>query len=240
MTGKVRSFKTKDQLGGRKAKNVNSKQYKQYAKGRAIKVRYQAYGSYIWDKTTDNLWVPDYYVKTGSDSFVAGMARCDNDKPAGGGGTGSGGSGGVGANSNCYAANAYHGRFSESAAAGVRGPASGTASQKIERVISAALSQTTRGLPYSYAFWKGAGINIGPNTSYQYSKGRKIAWSKIRRGDLIFWGNGDNSGSTTHVAIYLGGGKIAEATWPRTKNSVHVRSFIRSSANSAHVIRFFG
>jgi hypothetical protein len=40
-------------------------------------------GSAIWDKTSDGLWVADYYVKTPSTDIV--MTRCDNDpQPTGG------------------------------------------------------------------------------------------------------------------------------------------------------------
>jgi hypothetical protein len=36
------------------------------------------YGSAIWDKTTDGLYVPDYYVSTGSAGYVPGLPRCDS------------------------------------------------------------------------------------------------------------------------------------------------------------------
>lgn len=31
----------------------------------------------IWDKTADDLWVPDQYVRTGVDGFAQGVPRCD-------------------------------------------------------------------------------------------------------------------------------------------------------------------
>lgn len=74
-----------------------------------------------------------------------------------------------------------------------------------------------------HAFWKGAGVDIGDATPQQYQKGKKVSTEHLKRGDLIFWGNGDNAASTKHVAIYLGKGKVVEAAPPRTKNSVHVK-----------------
>lgn len=62
-----------------------------YAAGSMITVTCQAYGQYnyggsaVWDKTTDNLWVADYYVKTGSADII--LTKCDNTpKPVGGAG----------------------------------------------------------------------------------------------------------------------------------------------------------
>ncbi len=45
-------------------------------------------GSDIWDHTTDNLWVPDEYVKTGTTGFVKGLPRCDTNGLRPGGGDG--------------------------------------------------------------------------------------------------------------------------------------------------------
>ncbi|MFU8873842.1 peptidase inhibitor family I36 protein [Micromonospora sp. SL4-19] len=71
-----------------------------------------------------------------------------------------------------------------------------------------------------YAFWQGAGIDIGGYTGIQQHKGTVVSMSSIRRGDLIFWGS--PGGSTAHVAIYLGNGQMVEASWPRNSTSVHV------------------
>ncbi|WP_410632241.1 hypothetical protein [Amycolatopsis sp. cmx-4-83] len=57
-----------------------------YLTGAAVPVVCQATASdEIWDFTADNLWVPDAYVKTGTDGFVGGVPRCDTDglKPGG-------------------------------------------------------------------------------------------------------------------------------------------------------------
>ncbi|WP_196073108.1 C40 family peptidase [Nakamurella alba] len=84
-----------------------------------------------------------------------------------------------------------------------------------------------------YAFWQGAGINIGTYTGEQVTKGRKVPWSERKRGDLIFWYSGS---STTHVAIYIGNGKIIEAAPPRNNTSVHVTSVYGSHSEVVRII----
>ncbi|MET8998366.1 NlpC/P60 family protein [Amycolatopsis sp. NPDC004169] len=57
-----------------------------------------------------------------------------------------------------------------------------------------------------YAF---AGVRSLPHYSgYQYSAGRRVPLSQMRRGDLLFWGG---PGGIHHVALYLGGGQMVEA-----------------------------
>ena len=57
-----------------------------------------------------------------------------------------------------------------------------------------------------YAF---AGVRPLPHYSgYQYSAGRRVPLSQMRRGDLLFWGG---PGGIHHVALYLGGGQMVEA-----------------------------
>ncbi|MBO2448446.1 C40 family peptidase [Actinomadura barringtoniae] len=276
----VRYFPAGTDLGGRKVKNLKGKQYKQYVKGTKVGVKCQAWGvlageSYIWDKTTDGLWVPDYNVKTGTTLFVPGMPRCDRDRPSAGPGTGKP----IFTDPRCGTAGAKHGRWwstTEPAVRKAKGSTRGTSKAKVERVIKAALSQTGKKLPYSwgagglagpscggeknhirenvddydrygydcsgftaYAFWKGAGKNIGVATGSQVKSGTKVAYKNLRRGDLIFWES--HPGTTDHVALYLGKGKIVEAKWPRTTTSVHVRTFKRSkeAGLSPYAIRVF-
>ncbi|MFI0447866.1 NlpC/P60 family protein [Actinomadura sp. 6N118] len=275
----AREFPTTAALGGLKVKDLKAKSYKQYPKGTKIKIKCQAWGtlayeSYVWDKTTDNLWIPDHYVKTGYSKFVPDIPKCDNDKPTAGPGYGKP----VFEDPRCLQPGAHHGRQSRAAARKVKGSTKGTSKQKVERVISAALSQTGKKIPYSwgggglggpscgnpknhfresaddynrygydcsgftaYAFWKGAGKDIGPATGFQFTKGEKVSYKNLRRGDMIFWGGGENGWKTTHVAIYLGKGKIVEAKWPRTTTSVHVRKFTKSAEKNlaAHAIRVF-
>ena len=57
-----------------------------------------------------------------------------------------------------------------------------------------------------YAF---AGVRSLPHYSgYQYTSGRRVPLSQMRRGDMLFWGGG---GGIHHVALYLGGGQMVEA-----------------------------
>ena len=76
-------------LDGRTAKDLSNHAYpNKYAAGTNVTITCQAYGPYaygsaLWDKTTDGLWVADYYVKTGASGFLLGMPRCDNDQPSG-------------------------------------------------------------------------------------------------------------------------------------------------------------
>ncbi|GAA1227942.1 NlpC/P60 family protein [Prauserella halophila] len=58
-----------------------------------------------------------------------------------------------------------------------------------------------------YAF---AGVQALPHYSgYQYDAGRKVPLSQMRRGDMLFWGNG----GIHHVAMYLGNGQMIEAPY---------------------------
>ncbi|WP_439380433.1 NlpC/P60 family protein [Amycolatopsis lexingtonensis] len=57
-----------------------------------------------------------------------------------------------------------------------------------------------------YAF---AGVKGLPHYSgYQYTAGRRVPLSQMRRGDMLFWGG---AGGIHHVALYLGGGQMVEA-----------------------------
>ncbi len=58
-----------------------------------------------------------------------------------------------------------------------------------------------------YAF-AGVGVQIPRFSGDQYNAGRKIPPSQAKRGDLMFFG----PDGTQHVAIYLGGGKMLEAS----------------------------
>ena len=260
-SGSGGAYPAKVDLAGRSAKSTTAAEVKTYPAGSTVHITCQAYGelaygSYIWDKTTDKLWVADYYLKTGSDGFLSNMPRCDDDPP-------SGGSGGGGSTGDCGDG---HGRIN-----GPAGSTSGTASERIARVIAAARAMTGRGLSYSwgaggkggpscgisaaspggyldynrygfdcsgftlYAYWYGTGINIGPNTGSQYNAGRRLSYSERQPGDLIFWAN--SQGSTTHVAIYLGNNRMLEAAPPRGSGSVHETAVYGSHSQ---VVRLVG
>ena len=85
-----RQFSIRTTLNGYYSKSLSaSKVVDKYPEGRYITVMCQAYGavnyggSAVWDKTSDGLWVADYYVVTGSNSII--MNRCDNDAASGSG-----------------------------------------------------------------------------------------------------------------------------------------------------------
>lgn len=66
-----------------------------------------------------------------------------------------------------------------------------------------------------YAF-AGVGVQIPKFSGDQYNTGRKVPQAQAKRGDLLFWG----PGGSQHVAIYLGGGKMLEASGSAGKVTV--------------------
>jgi GH24 family phage-related lysozyme (muramidase) len=79
-----RTFSISRSLDGRTAKDLSNHAYpSRYAAGTRVSVECQAYGgptyggSYLWDRTSDGLWITDYYVSTGTSNFVQGLPRCD-------------------------------------------------------------------------------------------------------------------------------------------------------------------
>lgn len=99
--------------------------------------------------------------------------------------------------------------------------ASTTNTSKAQAVINVAKQQL--GKPYvwgaagpssfdcsgltSYAFSKGAGVNIGRTTYVQLNAGKRVSVSQLQPGDLVFWGN-------YHVGIYLGNNQYIHAPQP--------------------------
>jgi cell wall-associated NlpC family hydrolase len=81
-----------------------------------------------------------------------------------------------------------------------------------------------------YAF-AGVGVQIPKYSGDQYNSGRPIAPSQAKRGDLIFYG----PGGSQHVAIFLGGGKMLEASGSAEKVTV---SPVRTAGMSPHLVRF--
>ncbi len=83
-----------------------------------------------------------------------------------------------------------------------------------------------------YAF---AGVRSLPHYSgYQYSSGRQVPLSQMRRGDLLFWGG---PGGIHHVALYLGGGQMVEA--PQSGLRVRVAP-VRYGGIMPYAIRVIG
>ena len=69
--------------------------------------------------------------------------------------------------------------------------------------------------------WGVAGVSLNRTTMDQYRQVKKISYSDLRVGDLVFWGwDATNPDSVTHVALWLGNNQILEA--PRTGLDVQI------------------
>jgi peptidoglycan DL-endopeptidase RipB len=80
---------------------------------------------------------------------------------------------------------------------------------------------------YSFA---GVGVLIPKYSGDQYNTGRKVPVSQAKRGDLLFWG----PGGSQHVALYLGGGRMLEASGSGTRVKV---SAVRTSGLQPYAAR---
>lgn len=70
--------------------------------------------------------------------------------------------------------------------------------------------------------WGTAGYYLPHSSRSQYAAVTKISYSELRPGDLIFWGTGKDASKIYHVAIYIGNGRIAEASTPGVKAKTRV------------------
>jgi cell wall-associated NlpC family hydrolase len=59
--------------------------------------------------------------------------------------------------------------------------------------------------------WQKGGVNLPRTSRSQYTAVKKIPYSQLRPGDLIFYGTGSDASSIHHVAIYSGNGRMVEA-----------------------------
>lgn len=57
--------------------------------------------------------------------------------------------------------------------------------------------------------WKSAGVSLPHQARQQFKKGKKVSKSQLKPGDLVFYYKG-----ISHVAIYVGNGKIIHASRP--------------------------
>lgn len=80
---------------------------------------------------------------------------------------------------------------------------------------------------YSFA---GVGVLIPKYSGDQYDTGRQVPVAQAKRGDLLFWG----PGGSQHVAMYLGGGRMLEASGSAGKVTV---SPVRTSGLQPYVAR---
>lgn len=258
-----KSFPAKVALNGRQDKgdpaDAPDAVVDKYLAGDAVPIDCQAVADgKLWNHTTDGLWVPDRYVDTGTSGFVTGLPRCDTDGihaagsavhgrnagPAGPGPTT--GTDAVRIERIVEAARSQRGLGLNYAwgAGGKGGPSYGIHHHP-DGDPSKGDDYFRYGFDCSgltlYAFWKGAGIDIGSWTGTQYRAGTPVALSERERGDLVFWGSDvDDPATTTHVAIYLGDDRILEAAPPRDGNSVHVAGLYSHGEPLSTVRRVIG
>lgn len=83
-----------------------------------------------------------------------------------------------------------------------------------------------------YAF-AAAGVSLDHYSGYQYEAGRQVPVSQAQRGDMLFW---QSDGSTHHVALYLGGGRMVEA--PYSGSEVRVTA-VRHNGLAPSAVRLF-
>jgi len=113
-----------------------------------------------------------------------------------------------------------------------------TASARAARVVKIALRQ--RGVPYRWGgtsprtgvdcsgftrwVYSHVGVSLPPSSYAQFAMGRRVALSRLKPGDLLFfYGLG-------HVGLYIGHGKYIDA--PQTGERVHIKSL----AHGLHAI----
>ncbi|MEV6984989.1 NlpC/P60 family protein [Sphaerisporangium sp. NPDC051017] len=72
--------------------------------------------------------------------------------------------------------------------------------------------------------WARAGVSLPHYTGSQFARGTKIPISRLRPGDLVFFGGG--TGDPTHVGIYLKNGVMIHA--PKTGDVVRKVDFLHS------------
>lgn len=80
---------------------------------------------------------------------------------------------------------------------------------------------------YTQSVYKHFGISLPRTAASQASVGVKVPFNALQPGDLVFYSNGGSK--ITHVAIYMGGGKIVHARTPSSGigiNSVNIMTKI--------------
>ncbi|MFF4990980.1 C40 family peptidase [Streptosporangium saharense] len=72
--------------------------------------------------------------------------------------------------------------------------------------------------------WARAGVRLTHYTGSQFRQGHRVPFSRLRPGDLVFFGGG--TGDPAHVGVYAGGGRMIHA--PRRGDVVKVTTFATS------------
>ena len=73
---------------------------------------------------------------------------------------------------------------------------------------------------FTMSVYRHFGISLPRTSSSQAGAGRSVSLSSLQAGDLLFYGNG---GGISHVAIYIGGGKIVHAS--NKKDGIKVSNY---------------
>ncbi|MER5322863.1 C40 family peptidase [Streptosporangium roseum] len=73
--------------------------------------------------------------------------------------------------------------------------------------------------------WSRAGAALTHYTGSQFRQGRRVPFSQLRPGDLVFFGGG--AGDPTHVGVYVKNGVMVHA--PKTGDVVKTTDFAASS-----------
>ncbi len=60
------------------------------------------------------------------------------------------------------------------------------------------------------------GVYIPRTAASQYSYTKRVSWSNLKAGDLVFFSGTTNKSGITHVGIYVGGGQFVHAGTPAT------------------------
>ncbi len=60
--------------------------------------------------------------------------------------------------------------------------------------------------------WRNQGVYLPRSSKSQYAYVKKVPYSQLRAGDLIFWGSGRNPSRVYHVSMYVRNNIIVEAT----------------------------
>ncbi|MER5647422.1 C40 family peptidase [Streptosporangium sp. NPDC002524] len=72
--------------------------------------------------------------------------------------------------------------------------------------------------------WAKAGARLTHYTGTQFKQGRRVPFSRLRPGDLVFFGGG--TGDPTHVGVYVKDGVMVHA--PKTGDVVRTADFAAS------------
>lgn len=59
------------------------------------------------------------------------------------------------------------------------------------------------------------GVSLPHSAAAQYRSGARVSWDNLAAGDLVFFAGTGGGKGITHVALYLGGGRIVHAMTPR-------------------------